>query len=609
MFFPWARVMVRVATIDYELCNPSKCGIPCIRFCPINKVKPYKAIELSEQRKGRPVVYEDKCIACGICVKKCPFKAITIVNLPEEVEEKLVHRYGLNAFKLYGLPIPVKGKFVAVIGPNGAGKTTALRILSGSIIPNFGMYNVELQKDYVLNRFKGTQFYTYFSELYSNKLKVVHKVQYIEFIPKYIKGTPKSILTKIDEKGLFQDVVTMLNMERMLDKDISILSGGELQKLAIAATLVRDGNVYIFDEPTSYLDIKERLSLARVLDELIPKDKYVLIVDHDLTFIDYVADLVIITYGVPGVYGMFSNPYATNTGIDYYLKGYLPSENVRIRDESIIFRLHDSRIEVEAEVGGVLCTWGTIKKKLNEFELTVEAGEIRKGEVIGIVGPNSIGKTTFIRVLAGEIQPDEGYTTTTAFKLSYKPQYLPRQVPGCLTVEECLKNVNKEALNEDNWLYVEIVKRLRVDRLLKKDVATLSGGELQKFHVAYVLINNADVYLLDEPSSHIDVEDQLAIARAIKRVARIRKASIFVVDHNVLLIDYAIDRLMVFTGEPGLKGYGFSPNTVAKSFNNFLKRLNITMRRDPQSGRPRVNKPNSYLDRYQKSVGQYFYAE
>jgi ATP-binding cassette subfamily E protein 1 len=601
--------MTRVATIDYEVCNPSKCGTPCIRFCPVNKTKPYKAIELSEQKKGKPVIYEDKCIACGICVKKCPFKAISIVNLPEEVEEKLVHRYGPNAFKLYGLPIPIRGKFVAVIGPNGAGKTTALRILSGNLIPNFGRYDAEPQKDYVLNRFKGTQLYTYFYDLYYNKLKVVLKIQYIEYIPKYVKGVPRSILMKVDERGIMRDIVTLLNMEYMLDKDISILSGGELQKLAVAVALAKDNDVYIFDEPTSYLDVRERLNLAKALDELVPRDRYVLVVDHDLMFIDYVADLVVVTYGVPGVYGMFSNPYTANTGIDHYLKGYLPSENVRIRDESITFRLHDSRVDLGSEVEEVLCTWSNIKKKLGVFELTVEAGEVHKGEVIGIVGPNSIGKTTFIRILAGEIQPDEGYTTTSAFRLSYKPQYLPRQMQGCTTVEECIKGLNREALNENSWLYVEIVKRLGIDRLLNKEVATLSGGELQKFHVAYALIKDADIYLLDEPSSHIDVEDQLAVARTIKRVARIRKASVFVVDHNVLLIDYAVDRLIVFTGEPGFRGYGFAPNTVAKAFNNFLKQLSITMRRDPQSGRPRINKPGSYLDRYQRSLGQYFYSE
>lgn len=602
--------MVRIASIDYELCNPQKCGIPCVRFCPINKTKPYKAIELSESRKGKPIIYEDKCIACGICVKKCPFDAIRIVNLPEEIEEKLVHRYGPNAFKLYGLPIPVKGKFIAMIGPNGIGKTSALKILSGNIIPNFGKYDSEIKTDTVLEKFRGTQFYDYFSNLYHQKLKIVHKIQYIEYIPKHIKkGDVKSILIKVDERGLMRDIITLLNMENMIDKDVSILSGGELQKLAVAAALIRYGDVYMFDEPSSYLDVRERITLAKALYELVPRDKYVFIVDHDLTFLDYIADNVVITYGIPGAYGMFSNLYSTSAGIDHYLKGFLPSENMRIRSENITFKLHEFRHEKEIEHNEILCEWSTIKKKLDGFELYVDSGKIHRGEVVGIVGPNSIGKTTFIRILAGELKPDEGSAITESLRLSYKPQYLARYVENCTTVEECLSKINKEALSEDNWMYVEIIKKLNLDRLMSKEVSVLSGGELQKFYIAYTLVKEADIYLLDEPSSHIDVEDQLTVARVIRRVARLRKAAVFVVDHNVLIIDYAVDKLMLFSGTPGLKGYGSTPDIVAKIFNNLLKELNITMRRDPQTGRPRINKFNSYLDRYQKSIGQYFYVE
>lgn len=601
--------MTRVATINYELCNPKKCGIPCIRFCPINKTKPYKAIEISESKKGKPVIYEDKCIACGICIKKCPFNAIKIVNLPDEIEEKLVHRYGVNMFKLYGLPIPIRGRPLAVIGPNGIGKSTALRILSGSLIPNFGHYESEPNKEFVLERFRGTQLHLYFNDLYSHKLRVIHKVQYIEYIPRYIKGDVKSVLKRVDERAILKDVIAILSMDKMLEKDISILSGGELQKLAIAATILKDGDVYIFDEPTSYLDIRERINVAKTLDELIPRDRYLIIVDHDLTFLDYVAELAVIVYGVPGVYGMFSNPYTINAGIDFYLQGYLPSENMRIREESITFRLHEVRRSYESEVGEVLCTWGNIRKRLNGFKLEVEPGSIRRGEVVGIVGANGTGKTTFVRILAGELAPDEGFTTTTAFKLSYKPQYLPREIESCSTVEECLRSANKEALDENSWLNIEVIKKLGVDKLLNREISILSGGELQKFFIAYTLIKDADIYLLDEPSSHIDVEDQLTVARVIKRIARIKKASVFVVDHNILMIDYAVDRLMFFTGTPGIEGYGINPGDVAKVFNNFLKELNITMRRDPQNGRPRINKPGSYLDRYQKSVGQYFYSD
>jgi len=601
--------MMRVAVVDYDLCIPNKCGIPCVRFCPVNKTKPYKAIELSEAKQGKPIIYEDKCIACGICIKKCPYKAIRIVNLPSEIEKKLVHRFGINEFKLYGLPVPVKDKIIGILGPNGIGKTTAMKILSGLLIPNFGIIERQVSREEVLSRFRGTQLYEYFERLYSGKLKVVHKIQYIESLRQYLRyGSVKEWLKKYDERGILKEIAELLKMDNMLSKDVRTLSGGELQKLANAIALERDAEAYIFDEPTAYLDIRERLNLLRALDELRPKQSYMFVVDHDIMFLDYVADLVVIAYGVPGVYGYFSSPYTAKAGIDNYLKGFLPAENMKIRDEAIVFKLHDVRDEVVTLSEVELISWSQIFKKLDTFELVVEEGKVKKGEVIGIIGPNGIGKTTFIRILAGEIKPDNGYVTSPLLTVSYKPQYLSVDTLKCETVEECIKKVNKDALNESSWLYGEIVKRLGVERILKKNVKSLSGGELQKLYIVLSLIKDADVYLLDEPSSHIDVEDQLSVARAIRRVARLRKVPIFVVDHNILLIDYAIDRLMVFLGEPGMKGFGKAPTSVSRAFNEFLKDVNVTVRRDPDIGRPRINKPDSYLDRYQKLTGNYFYS-
>ena len=601
--------MGRIATIDYELCQPNKCGIPCIRFCPINKTRPYKAIELSSEKQGKPVIYEDKCIACGICVKKCPFKAIHIINIPTEMEEKIVHRYGINAFSLYGLPIPVENEVVGILGPNGAGKTTAMRILSGFLIPNFGILDKEPSKEYVLEKFRGTQLYDYFNKLYSGKIKVVYKIQYIEAIQAYVKqGIVYDLLKKFDERGILKEVIDYLNLGNMLSKNVKTLSGGELQKLAIAIALERDANTYIFDEPTAFLDVRERINLMKALTELRPRNCYIFIVDHDIMFLDYVADLIVITYGVPSVFGYFSKTYSAKAGIDYYLKGFLPVENMRIREEQITFKLHDTRDDVIAIGEGDVIFWSQLFKKLGDFELLVEEGKVKKGEVIGIIGPNATGKTTFIRILAGEIEPDKGYVTSPSLKISYKPQYLSRDSVNCTIVKECLKDVNKAALEESNWLYIEVIKRLGVDRILEKEIEKLSGGELQKFFVAKTLIKEADVYLLDEPSSHIDVEDQLSVARAIKRIARMRKTPVFVIDHNILLIDYAVDRLMVFRGEPGVKGFGMSPTVVSRAFNNFLKEVDITVRRDPETGRPRINKPGSYLDREQKTSGQYFYT-
>ncbi|MEM4971512.1 MAG: ribosome biogenesis/translation initiation ATPase RLI [Sulfolobales archaeon] len=602
--------MTRLAVIDYEACHPDKCGgMPCVRFCPVNRGGTI-AIEPSEEKKGKPVIYEATCIACGICVKKCPFEAIYIINLPDEMEKKVMHRYGENLFKLYGIPTPIQGKIVGILGRNGTGKSTALKILSGEIVPNLGNYREPPSWDEILRRLRGSEAYNYFRSLVDKKLRVIHKIQNIEAIPRYVRGEVKQILSRIDERGMFKDVIDYLSMHNMIGKDVRELSGGELQKLAIAAALLREGNVYLFDEPSSYLDVRERLRLSLAIRDLIPKGAYTLVVEHDLAVLDYVSDYIVITFGEPGAYGYFSKPYGTGAGIGHFLRGYLPSENMRIRDAEIIFTDRSrGEIQTQQKPEILLAEWSDLVKKLGDFQLKIQGGRIYRGEVIGVVGPNAIGKTTFARLLAGELEPDEGFVGTSVIRISYKPQFLSPTIfgDGSLTVEEVLRKTSPEALNQDSWIYNDVVRKLGIVKLLPREISGLSGGELQKVAIAVTLSRDADLYLLDEPSAHIDVEDRITVARAIKRVVENKRSAAIVIEHDVSIIDFIADRLFVFKGEPGREGYAEQPTSIRKGMNSLLSYLGVTFRRDPRTKRPRINKPGSYLDRYQKSIGEYYY--
>ncbi len=576
-----------------------------MRFCPVNR-SGGKAIEIREDLGGKAYIYEESCLACGICIKKCPFHAIHVVNLPEELEKYLIHRYGPNAFKLYGLPTPVEGKIVGVVGKNGAGKSTALRILAGEIKPNLGRYDNPPDWDEIIRHFRGTEIQNYFKKLANKSLRVIHKIQHVDLIPKYVKGTVSEVLRKVDERGLFKDVVEGLMLDKILDRKLSVLSGGELQKLAIAAALLRDAHVYLFDEPSSYLDVRERLRVAMMIRSMLPRNRYVVVVEHDLAVLDYVSDYVSVVYGEPAVFGYFSKLYGVGAGINHFLDGFLPAENMRIRDEPIRFHIEEPTTRTTMEYAEKFVEWSSLRKKLGSFSLTVEEGFAYRGEVIGILGPNGIGKTTFIRILAGELEADEGYATATAFSISYKPQYIKHGMfQG--TVEELLRRVSPEALEHGTWQNIDIVRKLGLHKLLKKDVTELSGGELQKLAIALALLKNAEIYLIDEPSAYLDVEERLAVAKVIRRVAKMRQSVIFVVEHDVSIVDFIADRLIVFEGEPGIKGYASTPLGLRQGLNKFLKNLNVTFRRDLRTGRPRMNKPDSYLDRYQKSIGEYYY--
>ncbi len=584
-------LFMRIAVLKKDKCQPKKCSKECIKYCPM--VKTGRETIVFSQELNRPIIREELCTGCGLCIKKCPFNAISIVSLPDEYDKFKIHQYGANGFRLYRIPYPKEGQCLGIVGQNALGKTTLLRIFSGEIIPNFGLnYS---KKELVLEKFKGTQLYNYFSDLYKGRIKVVHKIQHVDLIRR-LKCKVKDLLERIS--GDFDRVVRMLNMEKMLNKDVQILSGGELQRLAIAACLLRDVDVYIFDEPCSYLDVSQRLQIAKVIKNLVKEDKRVIVVEHDLIFLDYIADNVVILYGKPGVYGIVSNPKSTREGINSYLEGYIRDENVKFRSEPVRFF---EKGEIREEKTKVYLRYSNIRKSYDGFSLEVSPGEFYEGEVIGILGPNSIGKTTFVKIIAGELKQDYGEIQKVG-SISYKPQYIKIDID--MTVEEFLKKIPKDELFD-----IEIYKQLALDEILFKNVKDLSGGELQRLAIAACLAKPADIYLLDEPSAYLDVEQRLIVAKVIRRVIEKRKSLGFVVDHDLMLIDYVSDRLIVFEGEPEVKGIASKPLSMREGMNKFLKNIEITFRRDKDTRRPRVNKPGSRMDRYQKEIGEYYYVK
>lgn len=551
--------------------------------------------------EGKAVVLEVICSGCGICVRKCPFKALSVVNLPDELEEEHIHRFGPNAFTLFRLPVPRKGRVIGLLGRNGMGKTTALRILSGELRPNLGRYDAPPEEGEILRHFAGTPLHGYLRELYEGGIRAIYKPQYIDRIPKFVSGSVDEVLNRLDEGGRLRELSKALDMGHLLDREIGTLSGGELQRVAIAATLCREADVYLLDEPSSHLDVYQRLRAARVIRGAAARGAMVLVAEHDLAVLDYLSDDIYILYGEPAVYGIFSHIHGVRGGINIYIEGYIPDENIRFRNSPISFHIKPPTPPQRAKP---MMRWTKLKGSRDGFEVSVEAGEIGEGEVIGILGKNGTGKTTFLEMLAGINEPDEG-AIQRGMEVSYKPQYPSKEFEG--TVEEMLKRASGESYGEE-WFQVEVIDRLNVRRLLDKPLEELSGGELQRATIAECLGKPADLYLLDEPSAYLDVEERLSMARAIRRITKMRGVTAFVVEHDIYAQDFIADRLIIFTGEPTIRGRGSSPLTMEKGMNFFLRDVGVTFRRDPETDRPRVNKEGSKLDREQRRIGRYYYA-
>jgi Predicted ATPase, RNase L inhibitor (RLI) homolog len=584
-----------IVSIDQEKVEPDLAKETVIKYDPLNRSGKEGGFYLTDE--GELHIENEKVMeAHKMAINKYPHDdAIKLIRLDREFGDK-IHQFGENSFRLYGLPEPQEGRVVGILGRNGIGKSTALKILSGQVKPNLGEADKNPGWDQVMKRYRGTQLQDHFKDLSNDNVNAAFKPQQVDKMPELHRGKVKGFLEQKDERGVLEEVSAQLDITQILERDMSELSGGELQRVAIAATLVRDASMYVLDEPSSFLDVKQRLNIAEIISNM-GDEREVLVVEHDLATLDLISSTTHLFHGEPQAYGMVSNSFSTRQGINQYLDGYLQTHNLRIRDDSIKFdRAKRSQVENKAEV----IKYPRFRKSFGdkEFSLDSEPGSIHEEEILGILGENGVGKTTLAKMLAGGIEPDHGESPEKS--ISYKPQYLQAQDK---TVEQALK---KHVNPEEKRFKTRISEPLELEELFDQNLEELSGGELQRVGVAICLARDADIYLLDEPSAYLDVESRVELGKTLKRFARKTGKPLLVIDHDLLLMDYIADRAIIFSGEPGKKGTATQPMRIEEAMNRFLKQMDLTFRKDPDTGRPRANKPGSQKDQKQRKRNEYY---
>ena len=589
---------MRVAVLIEERCKPNSNA-----FAYLKKYSEMCDRECIQVEGSKCKILETACPVCFTRAKHCPDEAVKIINLPEELDTDLTHSYGENAFRLFRLPSPRQEQIVGILGPNGIGKSTAINLLSGTFKPNLGDWsNSSPEWDEIISTFPRGELRDYLAMVSTGEVSIAVKPQYIDKLPRIFDGEVRELLARVDDRGEMKNYTELMGISHILDRKLGDLSGGELQRVAICATLLKEADVYFFDEPSSYLDIYERMRMVGVVRRLAEKGKRVLVVEHDLAILDVLCDLIHVIYGERSAYGIFTSPRSTRTAINAYLDGFLPEENVRIRDKPIQFLRGRNRGE---EVGTPILKWGNIEKTLGDFSLTTGEGVVKSAEVVGVVGPNATGKTTLVKIIAGEIDPDEGWCTMDA-KVSYKPQHVRADFEG--TVQEWLDTEIGGKWRSGEF-HTQVTRALQVDKMVDLHATKLSGGELQAVSIAICLGKEADLYLFDEPSAHLDANARMEAAKAIRRTMESNEKAAMGIDHDTYFLDIVSDSVLVFQGEGGNHGKAIGPLSLRKGMNLFLSDADVTFRRDIESHRPRINTPSSSKDREQKSSGEYFYSD
>ena len=584
-----------IVAIDQEKIEPDLAKETVINYDPLNRAGKEGGFYLTDEGELH-IDNEDVMEAHKMAINKYPYDdAIQLIRLDREFGDK-IHQFGENAFRLYGLPAPQNGRVVGILGRNGIGKSTALKILSGDIHPNLGEFNEDPEWDDILAKYRGTELQNHFKQLKDGKVDASYKPQQVDKIPEFHEGTVRELIDENDERNVAEEICEKLDVEGLLDRKLDELSGGELQRVAIAATLVNNASLYVIDEPSSFLDVKQRLNVAKTVSNL-GDDRQVLMVEHDLATLDLASSSTHVFHGEPGAYGMVSNSFSTRQGINQYLDGYLKSHNLRIRDDSISF---DRTKRSQVENKPVVLEYPEFVKSFGEgeFSMKSDSGKLHEEEILGILGENGVGKTTFAKMLAGALETEEGESPEAS--ISYKPQYLDAQDGK---VEEALRqHVNPKSKK----FKTRIAEPLELEALYEQNLQDLSGGELQRVGIAICLARDADLYLLDEPSAYLDVESRVELGKTLKRFARKTEKPLMVIDHDLLLMDYIADRAMIFTGEPGEEGKATEPMKIGEAMNKFLKEVDLTFRKDPDTGRPRANKEGSQKDQEQRRKEEFY---
>ncbi|MBL7889192.1 MAG: ABC-F family ATP-binding cassette domain-containing protein [Bacteroidia bacterium] len=486
-----------------------------------------------------------------------------------------------------------QGQRIALIAKNGAGKSTLLKIITGKEIPDSG--NVTFRKDITVTYLDQNPLFdensTVIEAIYNTgnpALNAVrdYEIALEEFEHNYSEEAQKKLETctaRIDELnawGMDSKVKEVLQRLKIafLDKKISMLSGGQKKRVALAKVLIDEPNLLILDEPTNHLDVE---MIEWLENYLVSLDLTLLLVTHDRYFLDSVCTEIIEIdnaklYNYKGNFQYYVEKKAERESIEgseidkaknlyrrelEWVRKMPKARGTKSKSRLNAFedtkeKAFSGKTETKLElgvkmsrIGGKILEFIHIKKAFGATKIVNDFSYIfKKGEKIGIIGKNGVGKSTFLNMIMNLEKPDAGEIQTgETIVLGYYSQ-------------EGLK------LNEDKRV-IEVVKdiaefipladgsKLSASQLLTKFlfppdvqysmVSKLSGGERRRLYLMTILIKNPNFLILDEPTNDLDI----VTLSVLEDFLTAFQGCVLIVTHDRYFMDKMVDHLFVFEGE------------------------------------------------------------
>jgi ATP-binding cassette subfamily F protein uup len=511
--------------------------------------------------------------------------------------ERLAKRYGpRQLFKdiSFGLE---KGQKTAIVARNGTGKSTLLKCIAGLETADEGIisFNKGLRTGYLDQSVHMTATHSLVDEMLDQDDPVTNAIrEYEHAIARHVdEETMQRAVNRMTELNAWDHeahVQVLLHRFglRDMEQPVNTLSGGQQKRLAMAKVLINAPDVLILDEPTNHLDVH---MIEQLEDELSAPNLTLLLVTHDRYFLDNVCDEIIeMEFGeftrFKGNYSYYVEKKAmldeVRDATQHHLRGLMRSELEWVRkmprargtksksrldafdrikaDATRDFSRDEVKIDVKTErLGGKVIETRNLTKGFG----TVDGGNfkpivkgfsysLKRGDRIGIVGPNGIGKSTFLDLLVGKLPPDAGTVSMgdTVILGTFDQRGL--QLTDDKRIIDVVRDIAEMIpLNKGKTLTASgLLERFLFDKEQQwQYVSTLSGGEKRRLYLCTVLMKNPNVLILDEPTNDLDIPTLNALEDFLVDL----DICLLIVSHDRYFMDKLCTKLLVFEGEGRIK--------------------------------------------------------